>query len=83
MAKRSGLSVRSLERLFDEHIGVTPKWLIRQSRLHEATERAAAGVAVDWPALAGELGYADQSHFIREFASVVGTTPARYAAHRT
>jgi len=37
------------------------------------------GTSVDWAALAQDLGYHDQSHFIRDFRAQVGATPAAYA----
>ncbi|WP_201771883.1 AraC family transcriptional regulator [Kutzneria albida] len=79
LAARTGLGVRQLQRLFAEHVGVGPKWVIRRYRLHEVTERLASGRSVDWAALAAELGYADQAHFSRDFADLVGETPAQYA----
>ena len=48
-------------------------------RLHEAAERMADG-AGDWAALALDLGYFDQAHFINDFRRVVGRSPAEYAA---
>jgi AraC-like DNA-binding protein len=80
LADRGGVSVRALERLFRSHVGVTPKWVIRRWRMHEAAARAAENAAVDWSALAQELGYFDQAHFIRDFKAQVGKTPAAYAA---
>jgi AraC-like DNA-binding protein len=78
LAALAGLGVRSLQRLCAEWVGVGPTWLVRCARLHEAAGRAAGG-RVDWAALATELGYADQSHLVRDFARVVGEPPARYA----
>jgi AraC-like DNA-binding protein len=78
LAERAGTSVRGLQRLCAEWIGIGPKELVRWARLHEAAARAAAG-PVDWAALAGELGYADQAHLVRDFSRVVGEPPARYA----
>jgi AraC-like DNA-binding protein len=78
LADLAGLGVRSLQRLCAEWIGVGPTWLVRSARLHEAAGRAAGG-PVDWAALAAELGYADQSHLVRDFARVIGEPPARYA----
>ena len=79
LADRSGLSVRALQRLFAEHVGVGPKWVIRHYRLNEVKRRMAAGTAVDWAGLAAELGYADQAHLTRDFAAMVGEPPTRYA----
>lgn len=73
-------SVRQLQRLFAEYVGIGPKWVIRRYRLHEVTERLAAGAAIDWAALAADLGYADQAHFARDFKEMFGEPPTRYAA---
>jgi AraC-like DNA-binding protein len=76
---REGLGKRALQRLFNEYVGVGPKWVINRFRLHEAIERLAAGQEVDWSRLALDLGYFDQAHFIRDFRKLVGRTPAAYA----
>ncbi|MFC7547348.1 DUF6597 domain-containing transcriptional factor [Plantactinospora sp. GCM10030261] len=78
LARDFDLSVRQLQRLFADYVGVGPKWVIRRHRLHEAAARAAAGCRLDLAALATELGYSDQSHLTRGFARVVGVPPARY-----
>jgi AraC-like DNA-binding protein len=75
-----GLSARALQRLFRRHVGVGPKWTLRRFRIHEAAERLAGGAPVDWAALAQELGYCDQAHFIRDFKAQVGRSPGVYAA---
>ncbi|WP_241968065.1 helix-turn-helix domain-containing protein [Streptomyces sp. ICBB 8177] len=80
LAAESGHSVRSLQRLFAEYVGVPPKWVLRRARLHEAAARADSGAAVDWAALAADLGYADQAHLVRDFTAAVGASPGRYAA---
>src|SRR6202012_2324321 len=60
LAVVSGLSVRSLQRLFSDYVGVSPKWVMRRARLHEAAERADSGDPGHWAALAADLGYADR-----------------------
>ena len=79
LAEGTGRSPRQLQRLFAEHVGVGPKWVIRRHRAHEAAVRAEDGEDGDWSALAAELGYSDQAHLIREFTTAVGTPPARHA----
>jgi AraC-like DNA-binding protein len=61
-------------------VGVPPKWVVRRFRVQEACERVKTGEAPNWSQLASELGYFDQSHFIRDFKDQVGRTPAEYAA---
>ncbi|GAA3233580.1 helix-turn-helix domain-containing protein [Nonomuraea helvata] len=77
LAARSGRSVRSLQRLFRDYVGIGPKWVIRRFRLHEAAERIHQGL--DLATLAAELGYTDQAHLTRDFTAAVGMPPAAYA----
>jgi AraC-like DNA-binding protein len=79
LSSASGLTVRSLQRLFADYVGVSPKWVMRRARLHEAAERADSGELVDWAELAADLGYADQAHLTRDFTDTIGVPPTRYA----
>lgn len=79
LARLEGLSVRALQRLFAACVGVSPKWVILRYRIHEALEQAAERPEVDWSRLAGELGYSDQAHLVRDFTATVGVPPAVYA----
>lgn len=85
LAQAGHVSVRTLQRLFDVHVGVGPAWVIRRWRIIEAAEAAAAVAAGDggaewpgWSSLSSRLGYADQSHLIRDFKRHLGATPAEY-----
>ena len=79
LAQRLETNPRRLQRLFADHVGVGPKWVINRLRVHEAAERAGRGHPIDWAALAAEFGYSDQSHLVREFTAAVGEPPERYA----
>jgi AraC-like DNA-binding protein len=79
-AEAFSLSPRSLQRLFRTYVGVSPKWMIRRRRLQEAAALVETGSIQDWAALAVELGYFDQAHFINDFANFVGQSPASYAS---
>lgn len=78
LAAAAGLGVRSLQQLFGEYVGVSPKWVIRRFRLHEAADRLAQGGDLDLSALALDLGYVDQAHFTSDFRRLVGQAPGRY-----
>ncbi|MGB6583845.1 MAG: helix-turn-helix domain-containing protein [Streptosporangiaceae bacterium] len=80
LAVASGMTARSLQRLFADYVGVSPKWVMRRARLHEAAERADSGEPIDWALLAADLGYADQAHLTRDFTVTIGISPTRYAA---
>ena len=73
------LNKRTLQRLFHQYVGVSPKWVIQRYRLHEVAERLANNTAVDCSEIALDLGYFDQAHFIKDFKAIVGWTPAEYA----
>ncbi|HSK58138.1 MAG TPA: helix-turn-helix domain-containing protein [Actinomycetospora sp.] len=79
LAAAAGLGVRTLQRLFAEHVGPGPKWVIRRYRLQEVVARLEAGGPVDWADLAATLGYADQGHLSRDFADLFGEPPTWYA----
>ncbi|HEU0288374.1 MAG TPA: helix-turn-helix domain-containing protein [Nocardioidaceae bacterium] len=79
LAEHAGLSLRSLQRLFTEYVGIGPKWVIQRSRILEVAATAHGGAPVDWAGLAQRLGFSDQAHLTRVFTHVVGTPPATYA----
>jgi AraC-like DNA-binding protein len=80
LSAASGLSVRGLQRMFADYVGVSPKWVIRRARLHEAAAWANSGEPVDWAGLAADLGYADQDHLTRDLTGTIGGPPSPYAA---
>jgi AraC-like DNA-binding protein len=81
VSSRMDLNKRTLQRLFSQYVGVSPKWVIKRYRLHEVTEQLSAGSVIDWARLAQDLGYFDQAHFIKDFKTIVGRTPLEYAKH--
>jgi AraC-like DNA-binding protein len=83
VAARHHVSERTLQRLFSAYVGIGPKWVLQRYRLHEAVEQLQGQGSIDWARLALELGYYDQAHFVRDFRSLVGRTPAQYDAERT
>jgi AraC-like DNA-binding protein len=78
MAAASGLDKRTLQRHFRAYVGLPPKWVIGRYRLHEAAARLKSGGPADLGALAQDLGYFDQAHFIRDFRRHVGESPGRF-----
>jgi AraC-like DNA-binding protein len=78
LAEQAGLNQRSLQRLFQHYVGVSPKWVIKRYRMHEAVAQLQAGMPVKLAQLALDLGYFDQAHFINEFTALVGKPPGEY-----
>ncbi|HEY7593206.1 MAG TPA: helix-turn-helix domain-containing protein [Actinophytocola sp.] len=79
VCERFDMRPRTLQRLFQRYVGVSPKWVLRRYRLHEAAARLAEGTDTTWADVAADLGYFDQSHFIRDFTRAIGMTPVAYA----
>lgn len=74
------MSNRSLQRLFQTHVGVSPKWLIRKYRIHEILTRLEQVEidSIDWQQIVFDLDYVDQAHFINDFKAFTGYTPQAY-----
>jgi AraC-like DNA-binding protein len=78
LAEQHAVSARALQRAFADFVGVGPKWVLKRYRMHVAAERIAAGEVDDGVSLALDLGYFDQSHFIRDFTAQIGVPPSAY-----
>ena len=78
LARGTGASTRTLERLFRSETGLTLGRWRQQLRLLQALRLIAAGRAVTTVAL--DVGYESPSAFISMFKSALGTTPGRYYA---
>jgi AraC-like DNA-binding protein len=88
LAAAAGVSRRTLQRLFDLHVGVSPSFVIRRWRIIEAAEAARTAIGRGdqwrgWAVVAAELGYADQAHLTRDFRRHLGTSPSAYLARAT
>ncbi|OEH92592.1 helix-turn-helix domain-containing protein [Bacillus solimangrovi] len=70
---------RKLQRIFQQYVGVSPKWVIKLYRLQNAAEIIENNNDHNWIDLSMQLGYYDQSHFIRDFKTIIGKTPEEYA----
>jgi len=78
LEKSTGLSARQLERKFARHLGISPKTFARVVRFKSVMAAAAHPDPPDWVTLAGDSGFADQPHLVREFKAFSGLTPADY-----
>lgn len=79
LAEGLGTTPRSLQRLFAQWVGVSPKWVLQRHRVHLAAEQLGRDPGLDLAGLAAAVGYYDQAHFTGDFVRAVGTTPGEYA----
>jgi len=78
LANTLSVSARTLERMFREQAGVTPKQFIRLVRFQNILEQLHNGVFTTTLAdVAQEWGYVDQSHFINDFRKLAKRPPGR------
>jgi AraC-like DNA-binding protein len=77
LADDTGLGLRTLQRRFMEHVGVSPRQHLRWLRFERARQLLSRREhrSVDIAMLAG---YSDQAHFVREFRRFAGVTPGRW-----
>lgn len=68
-----------LARVFRAHLGMSPGEYARRRRIERATDRMLR-TAESLAEIAANIGYADQSHFTREFSRESGQSPARFRA---
>lgn len=79
VARAVGRSVRQVERLFKDEVGISPRELRRVLRFARAVRAFRGGEG--WGAgLALDLGYYDQSHMIREIRRFSRVTPGQLAS---
>jgi AraC-like DNA-binding protein len=83
VAQHFGRSERWLQQLFQDYVGLGLKWLLQRQRLLAAARHIRASDQPDWAAIAYDLGYSSQQHFISDFKQVLGKTPVQYKQELT
>jgi AraC-like DNA-binding protein len=78
LVDRTGISERRVERMFDRHVGVSPKVFSRIVRFRGVVRSIEAADSFGLLDTALSHGYYDQSHMIHEFNEFAGTSPRGY-----
>lgn len=78
VARDLGLSARTLERIFREQTGLSPKRFIRHIRFQQALRllQGRRDRPLGW--IAQACGYADQTHFIDDFKALTNRLPSTF-----
>ena len=79
MVEAAGMSVRNLNRRFVAATGLSPRQYLRRVRI-ETAKRLLEGRDARLDRVAGRIGYADTSAFVRAFSEVTGLSPGQYRA---
>jgi AraC-like DNA-binding protein len=82
IAAALGVSHGHLDREFTRIVGLAPRRLARLLRVERLLEAIDIDGDVPWADLAAHLGWADQSHMIRDVKRHTGSSPSAYVAAR-
>jgi AraC-like DNA-binding protein len=81
LAIRAGMTARTLERRFQDALGVGPKQHLRFLRVERARRLIERG-GLRGAEIAAAAHFSDEAHLIHEFRRFTGTTPSMYRARR-
>lgn len=77
IAKASDLSASRLSHLVKEFTGKTVLQIVQETRVRQA-QRLLSQSSQSCTEIAYEVGFGDQSYFIKHFRRITGTTPSRF-----
>jgi AraC-like DNA-binding protein len=80
--KELRISERTFRRLFDLHVGISPKMFSRICQFDSAFQQLNTDQFSKLSDVAYENGYADQSHLIRSFKEFTTFSPSEYLKKR-
>lgn len=78
VAHRQGISLRHLQKVFQEYTGLSPKLYSKIHRFQNSLLKVAQQDS-SLTSIAYDCGYFDQSHFIRDFKTFTGFVPSGFS----
>jgi AraC-like DNA-binding protein len=82
LAEEMNVSVRTLQKLFKDYVGVPAKWAIERTRIVEVVRALEHRQTCDLATIATEFAYYDQSHMTNAFRRSTGVTPREFHRRR-
>ncbi len=77
LAEAANISVSTLERVFKQHMGTTPKKFILQAKISTSCERLIR-TSKSVREIGESIGYPDHANYTRAFKKLMGVSPTRY-----
>lgn len=78
LGKKFDVSERTVERAFANYLGISPKKYIRLARFQAIVEALKDRQEEKLTSIAYDFGYADQSHFIKDFQEFTNLKPSSF-----
>ena len=76
LAAAAGVSMRRVQSLFAEQVGLSPKSLMRIARFQRAIALARESPTISLARVAMDSGYFDHAHLVRDAREIVGVAPS-------
>lgn len=83
LLREANMSLRTMERLFWQYIGMPPKQFRKIVRFNHAFLLRKHNPDISWQEVVYQCGYYDQSHYINEFRTYMGVSPQKYGKGRS
>ena len=81
LADRACLSERQFRRVFEDHVGMSPKRMLKVTRFLRAARSIQNLRGHDFTDIVYGMGYTDHSHFNKDFREFAGMSPTEYLQH--
>ncbi len=78
LAEECSVGSRQLERLFEEHVGLSPRRFLRIIRFNRAMKLIHEQPKLRLTEVTYTCGYADQAHFSHDFKTIAGASPRSF-----
>lgn len=78
LSRESGYSIRTIDRLFRQYYGMTPKFYARIVRFQRALGLLSRQPELPLTQIAIQCGYYDHAHFTHQFTAFTGSPPDSY-----
>jgi AraC-like DNA-binding protein len=75
LASQTNMCLKTFERKFLEHVGLSPKLFERIKRFNDGLELKVYHPELSWSEISHQLGYYDQTHFIKDFSTFTNESP--------
>ena len=81
LADMACLSERQFRRVFEDHVGMSPKRMLKVARFLHAARSIQNLRGHDFTDIVYGMGYTDHSHFNKDFREFAGMSPTEYLQH--